>query len=139
MARVKISELNEKTQLNDNDLIPVVDSINNETKKVKYSTLFNNNIAVVTGTAQLQNASSGSYEKYFHLNINFPAGFNYQNCIVIGARCWYIPIPTTSFDVQGIDHYKIFMYLGDTIGIEGVFKNIGEEEATCTVVLMRIE
>ena len=35
MANIKISELEEATQINDNDLIPFVDVANNETKKIK--------------------------------------------------------------------------------------------------------
>lgn len=40
MGTKKISELTEITELNDNDLIPVVDSENEATKKIKKSNLF---------------------------------------------------------------------------------------------------
>ncbi len=42
MARIKISELNEKTQIADNDLLPIVDAINTETKKISVENLLQN-------------------------------------------------------------------------------------------------
>lgn len=80
MASIKISELNEKTNIIDNDLVAVVDSIADETKKMTYGNLktqiVNDNFAVIT----IQPTSPGAFIRF-----DYPTGWNPQNCIILSC------------------------------------------------------
>lgn len=80
MASIKISELNEKTNLIDGDLVPVVDTIGNETKKITYGNLKTQIIDDRFAVINYDTATNG-----FHLMYStpLPTGYNGDNCTVI--------------------------------------------------------
>jgi len=78
MASIKISELNELTSVEESDLLPIVDTSSNETKKISYENLLN--IKKITGN-KLNVGGDDNYIKF-----NYPTDFNTSNCVVIGGK-----------------------------------------------------
>ena len=79
MASIKISELNEATNLDSNDLLAMVDSIADETKKITFENLeeqiINDKFAILTSKAT---TAGGSF-----IIFQYPNGFNVDNCVPI--------------------------------------------------------
>lgn len=84
MASIKISELNEATELESNDLFAVVDTVADETKKMSYGSLktqmIGDTIAIVSGS---HTYTAGQTQKT--IGVNYPTGFTKNNCVVIGV------------------------------------------------------
>ena len=89
MASIKISELNEATEMNDSDLLAVVDVSADETKKITFENLFKNNIEILTGTQALELSQDGDY-KQTAFTLNYPSGFNQNNTVVLAFIGEYI-------------------------------------------------
>ena len=87
MASIKISELNEKTSLESEDLLPIVDTINDETKKTTFGNLkekiHGDNFYVITGVQTLTASPKGSYDTQTTWQLDYPTGFNMNNCVVV--------------------------------------------------------
>lgn len=64
MANIKISELEEYTQAKDNDLLVIVDTTNNETKKIKNSNLSKNKL----DKTSIKNIKTDSDENIYSCN-----------------------------------------------------------------------
>ena len=84
MASIKISELNETTELESNDLFAVVDTVADETKKMSYGSLktqmIGDTIATVSGH---YTAVEGVTAK--QITLDYPTGFTKDNCSVISV------------------------------------------------------
>ncbi len=65
MANIKISELEELTAVADDDILPIVDISENETKKIKNSNLLNN---VIKNTDVIDNLTSSIVDKPLSAN-----------------------------------------------------------------------
>jgi len=78
MASIKISELNEMTSLDSADLLPVVDSTADETKKITYSNIKTNIINDTFAIIQLTTPQNVNYAI-----TEMPSGFTMQNSVVI--------------------------------------------------------
>ena len=87
MASIKISELNEKTSLESEDLLPIVDTINDETKKTTFGNLkekiHGDNFYVITGVQTLTASQTGQYDTQTTWQLDYPTGFNMNNCVVV--------------------------------------------------------
>lgn len=87
MASIKISELNEKTSLESEDLLPIVDTINDETKKTTFGNLkekiHGDNFYVIMGVQTLTASQEGQYDTQTTWQLDYPTGFNMNNCVVI--------------------------------------------------------
>lgn len=87
MASIKISELNEKTSLESEDLLPIVDTINDETKKTTFGNLkekiHGDNFYVITGVQTLTASPNTSYDTATAWQLDYPTGFNMNNCVVV--------------------------------------------------------
>ena len=87
MASIKISELNEKTSLESEDLLPIVDTINDETKKTTFGNLkekiHGDNFYVITGVQTLTASPTGKYDTQTTWQLDYPTGFNMNNCVVV--------------------------------------------------------
>ena len=69
MANIKISELNELETRHRNDLLAIVDSVNNETKKVKVENLINENVELIAVSPTAPSECSLG-DKYFNTTSN---------------------------------------------------------------------
>lgn len=69
MANIKISELNELETRHRNDLLPIVDSVNNETKKIKVENLINENVELIAVSPTAPSECSLG-DKYFNTTSN---------------------------------------------------------------------
>lgn len=77
MASIKISELNELTSVDNADLLPIVDSSANETKKITYENLRNQSLVILSGNANLEANTSTE------ITLSYPSGFTFNNCVPI--------------------------------------------------------
>lgn len=87
MASIKISELNEKTSLESEDLLPIVDTINDETKKTTFGNLkekiHGENFYEITGVQTLTASQTGQYDTQTTWQLDYPTGFTMNNCVVV--------------------------------------------------------
>lgn len=136
MASIKISELNEATELNSNDLIPVVDTINDETKKMTYENvktqIINDNFAVITGT--FRGTAGWEY-------ISYPDGYTKDNCVVVSAMKdegagFYT---FTDYDADTTVHYvPLILFLSSNMQLYDAMARNKGKSYTYKIVLMKI-
>ena len=69
MANIKISELNELETKHRNDLLPIVNSSNNETEKIKVENLINENVELIAVSPTAPSECSLG-DKYFNTTSN---------------------------------------------------------------------
>ena len=82
---IKISELNELTRANDNDIIPIVDTVNEATKKITKANLLKELKKMMEGTILYENvngttggmALNDSIENYNRIIIEFKTNDGY--------------------------------------------------------------
>ena len=135
MASIKISELNEATSLDSNDLLAMVDNTADETKKVTFGNLetqiINDRFAVVSV------ASTGESGL---IKFNYPSGWTYDNCVVISYSMFLNGVQRTIYPAQSDPNHNnlvqtIVMY---PYGIRGIEIGSQVSGATYTIVLMKI-
>lgn len=84
MASIKISELNETTSMSNGDLLPVVDTTADETKKITYENLKREIIDfyTISGTATT-NTTLSAFNYVAEETLQYPTGYNSTNCIPV--------------------------------------------------------
>lgn len=105
MASIKISELNEKTSLESEDLLPIVDTINDETKKTTFGNLkekiHGDNFYVIMGVQTLTASQTGHYDTQTTWQLDYPTGFNMNNCVVVAFNLSNANMTTVSWGEYG--------------------------------------
>lgn len=156
MAKIKISELNAKTTAADNDLIPIVDTINSETKKITAHNLLGNtfpknNIVTVSGDATVEPTQGLYYQSAAFAIIPYPDGFNTNNCYVISCRLhndnefyndklFSLPLTNVTLSDGKISGFTQYEYYSNGIGVyyygNDFFNN---DELTFQLLLMKVD
>jgi len=96
-------------------------------------TALQNQIAVVSGIAEISTGET-------NIAVDYPEGFGYSNCIVIGGRWGTQPVPGLSLDNTGDIVIQSNVVLGDPKIIVYVYASpsIGETEFDFKLVLLKI-
>lgn len=125
MASIKISELSSLTQKDYNDVIPIVDTSANETKKVSIETLIDNNVKLLTVSDEAPSSPTQG-DKYYNTTNN-------KIYTYVGGNEWY----DNGTPKQGIlyivfDEQTTYAYNGTTL------VSVGGGQGSMMVVLKSV-